>query len=113
MNFPMTLSQQIITLAIVIIATVLTRFLPYLAFPEGKKIPDFVRYLGRYLGPAVFGMLVVYCFKNVSFTSGSHGIPELLASAAVILLYLWKRNMVVPLAGGTILYMILVQAVFH
>lgn len=109
----MTLTQQIITIAVVVAATVFTRFIPYIAFPEGKRIPDFVHYLGKYLAPAVFGMLVVYCFKNVSFTSGGHGIPELLSVAAVVILYLWKRNMILPIAGGTILYMILVQTVFR
>ena len=72
----MTLTQQIITVAVVIAATVFTRFIPYIAFPEGKKIPDFVHYLGKYLAPAVFGMLVVYCFKNVSFTTGSSSSAE-------------------------------------
>lgn len=30
------------------------------------------------------GMLVVYCLKNVSFFAGSHGIPEIAASAVVV-----------------------------
>lgn len=105
----MTLSQQYITIAAVVAATVLTRFLPYILFPEGKKIPDFVLYMGKVLAPAVFGLLVVYCFKNVNVTSGLHGIPEAISVLAVILLYLWKRNMVVPLVGGTALYMILIR----
>lgn len=107
----MSVSQQFITIAVVIAATVLTRFLPYIAFPEGKKIPPFILYMGKVLAPAVFGLLVIYCLKNVDFTGGSRGIPELLSVLATILLYLWKRNMVVPIVGGTACYMILVRLI--
>ncbi len=105
----MTLTQQLITCAAAVGATVLTRFLPYILFPEGRKIPDFILYLGKFLAPAVFGLLVVYCFKNVSFTTGTHVIPELVALLTVVVLYLWKRNMVLPMAGGTAVYMILIR----
>lgn len=105
----MSILQQFITIAVVVAATVLTRFLPYVLFPEGRKIPDFILYLGKVLAPAVFGMLVIYCLKNVDFAAGAHGLPELLSILAVILLYLWKKNMVVPLIGGTALYMVLIR----
>lgn len=86
----MTTAQQMITIGVAVGATILTRFLPYLLFPEGKKIPDFIYYLGKVLAPAVFGLLVLYCLKNVNFAGGSHGLPELLSILAVILLYKWK-----------------------
>ena len=108
----MTLTQQIITIAIVVLGTMLTRFLPFLLFPAGKPTPKYVRYLGKVLPPAVFGMLVIYCLKNVSFLKGSHGIPELIAIAAVVALHLWKRQMLLSIAGGTVCYMLLVQLVF-
>lgn len=108
----MTLSQQIITIAMVVLGTVLTRFLPFLLFPAGKTTPKYIQYLGKVLPPAVFGLLVIYCLKNVSIFSGSRGIPELLSILAVVLLHLWKRQMLLSIAGGTVLYMILVQFVF-
>ena len=92
--------------------TVITRFLPFWLFPEKKDPPAVVLYLGKVLPPAMMGLLTVYCFKNVSWLSGTHGAPELLASAAVVGLHLWKRNVLFSIAGGTALYMVLVQAVF-
>ena len=92
--------------------TVITRFLPFWLFPEKKDPPAVVLYLGKMLPPAMMGLLTVYCFKNVSWLSGTHGAPELLASAAVVGLHLWKRNVLFSIAGGTVLYMVLVQAVF-
>ena len=108
----MTLTQQIITIAIVVLGTMLTRFLPFLLFPAGKPTPKYVRYLGKVLPPAVFGMLVIYCLKNVSIFTGSHAIPEMLSIVLVVALHLWKRQMLLSIAGGTVCYMLLVQFVF-
>ena len=108
----MTLTQQIITIALCALATMLTRFLPFLIFSSGKTTPRYIRYLGSALPTAVFGMLVVYCLKNVTILSGSHGLPELIAIALTVGLHLWKRNMLLSIAGGTVAYMLLVQLVF-
>lgn len=108
----MTLTQQIISVSMVVLATVLTRFLPFIFFPAGKETPKFIKYLGKVLPAAVFGLLVVYCLKNVSIVGGSHGIPELIAIVCVIGLHLWKRQMLLSIAGGTVVYMLLVQLVF-
>ena len=107
----MTLTQQILTIAMVVPGTALTRFLPFLIFPSGKPTPKYIQYLGRFLPAAVFGLLVVYCLRNVDLLSGSHGIPELLSILLVIGLHVWKRQMLLSIAGGTIFYMILVQTV--
>ena len=105
----MTPLQQIITIGMVILGTVLTRFAPFLLFPAGKPTPRYIQYLGKVLPSAVFGLLVIYCLKNVSIFTGGHGIPELLAIALVAVLHLWKRQMLLSIAGGTLCYMILVQ----
>ena len=108
----MTLTQQIITIAMVVLATMLTRFLPFLVFPAGRPTPKYIQYLGKALASAVFGLLVIYCLKNVSIFTGSHGIPELISIILVVILHLWKRQMLLSIAGGTICYMLLVQFIF-
>ncbi len=108
----MSLQQRIITIAVVVIGTMLTRFLPFLLFPAGKPTPKYIRYLGDVLPSAVFGLLVVYCLKNVSILTGSHGLPELIAIAVVVALHKWKWQMLLSIAGGTVCYMLLVQLVF-
>ena len=104
--------EQVITIAAVVLGTMLTRFLPFLLFPAGKATPRYVQYLGKALPGAVFGLLVIYCLKNVSLLSGSHGLPELIAILVVAGLHLWKRQMLLSIAGGMICYMLLVQLVF-
>lgn len=108
----MTLTQQIITIGIVVFGTMLTRFLPFLVFGRGKETPKYVQYLGKALPAAVFGLLVVYCLKDVNILAGNHGIPEAIAILVVVLLHLWKKQMLLSIAGGTVCYMLLVQLWF-
>ena len=108
----MTIAQQIITIALCIFGTMLTRFLPFITFSEERKTPEFVNYIGRYLPPAVFGMLVIYCLKDVQFLQGNYGIPEIISIFVTTILHVWKRNMLISIAGGTICYMVLIQLIF-
>lgn len=108
----MTLSQQLITIAMCVLGTMATRFLPFLLFSSKKPTPGYIQYLGKALPAAIFGMLVVYCLKNVSFTSGSHGLPELVAIFVTAGLHLWKRQMLLSILGGTVCYMLIVQFCF-
>ena len=108
----MTLTQEMLTVAAVVAGTMVTRFLPFIIFPANKKTPPAITFLGQMLPAAVMGLLVIYCFKDVSFVSGTHGIPELLATALTVLLQIFVRNMLLTIAGGTIFYMYLVQYVF-
>ena len=108
----MTLTQQIITVAMCVLGTMATRFLPFLVFSGKRPTPKYIQYLGKALPSAVFGLLVVYCLKNVNLLSGSHGLPELIALAVTVGLHLWKRKMLLSIAGGTVCYMLLVQLVF-
>ncbi|MDG2918022.1 branched-chain amino acid transporter permease [Bisgaard Taxon 10/6] len=108
----MTLSQQIITIAMGVVGVHFCRLLPFWIFPANRPIPHYIRYLGKVLPAAMFGMLVIYCFKDIDLFTGYHGIPNFIAGAVTLALHLWKKNMFLSMAAGTILYMILVQQVF-
>lgn len=104
--------QAGLTVAVVALVTALLRFLPFLIFGENRTTPPMITYLGAVLPYAIMGMLVIYCLKDVSFLSGSFGIPELIGCAVVALLHIWKRNTLLSIGVGTICYMLLVQLVF-
>lgn len=91
------------------LVTAATRILPVLIFGRGEKVPDLILYLGKVVPYTAMGLLIVYCLKDVSFLSGTHGLPEIIALAAVSASYLWKRNTILSVLIGTILYMVLVQ----
>jgi branched-subunit amino acid transport protein AzlD len=90
----------------------ITRFLPFILFPANKPTPKYIQYLGKALPPASLGLLVVYALKDVNVLQGSHGIPELIAVILVLAVHLWKRQMLLSIAIGTVCYMVLVQAFF-
>ena len=92
--------------------TALLRFLPFILFPSGRKTPKIVTYLGYVLPFAMIGMLVIYCLKDISVLSGTHGLPELLAIIIVIGLHVWRRNTLLSVGVGTVCYMIFIQFLF-
>ena len=108
----LTNSQMLLFVLVAAAAIQLTRMLPFLLFPSGKETPAFVVYLGKVLPYANIALLVVYCLQNTKVLAYSYGIPELIAVAAVVSVHLLKRNNLLSIAGGTVLYMILVQFVF-
>lgn len=126
----LTTGQAIASIAVMAIVTFLTRALPFLLFDRGDSPPKIVLYLGRVLPPAVIAMLIIYCLRSPSLTvpadltAAMSGwlasivsffvgwAPQLIAGAVVVVLHVWKRNNLLSIFGGTILYMILVQFVF-
>ena len=109
----MTLIEKIITIACLSLATLLTRFIPFILFPENKKVPKVITYLGKVLPSAVLALLVVYCFKDYQSYDIQKIISTALASAVTVILYFYKKTMLLPIAGGTIVYMIMVQLIYQ
>ena len=108
----MNIWQQTVIIGIVVFGTMLTRFFFFLIFGRKKEAPKYIQYLGKVLPAAVFGLLVVYCLKDVNLFTGSHGLPEAIAILVVVLLHVWKRQMLLSIAGGTVCYMVLLQLFF-
>ena len=108
----MSTPMAIAAIAVMAAVTFLTRALPFLLFDRGEAPPKIVLYLGRVLPPAIIAMLIIYCLKGISFASPAGWAPQLIAVGAVVALHLWKHNNLLSIFGGTILYMVLVQAVF-
>ena len=109
----MTAIQTALTIAACTAATMITRFLPFVVFSSrDQQPPEVVRYLGRVLPAAIFGMLIVYCLKSVTPFAGNHGIPEAIAILVTVALHKWKHQTLISIAGGTLCYVLLVQLVF-
>ena len=105
-------THAILTIAVCALVTAGLRFLPFLIFGENRKTPSVIAYLGQVLPFAIMGMLVVYCLKDIDLTAMPFGIPEVLGCAVVAALHVWKRNTLLSIGAGTIVYMLLVQFVF-
>ena len=99
-----------ILIAVMAIVTMLLRFLPFMIFR--KETPEYISYLGQVLPAALIGMLVIYCLKDTSFMEAPHGLPELISAGIVVALQAWKRNSLLSILTGTVIYMLLVQLIF-
>lgn len=108
----MNIGHSIILIAVFALGVAALRAMPFLIFSDKRPIPKPILYLGRALPAAVMGMLIVYCFKNVSLKAMPFGLPELIASALVVVLHLWKKNTLISILAGTVSYMLLIRFVF-
>ena len=104
--------QSFIIVAVVALATQITRWTPFLVFSGSRKLPRVVEDLGRLLPPAMMGLLVVYSLRNTDILSGIHGLPEAIAVTVTAGLHLWRRSTLLSILAGTAVYMLLVQLVF-
>lgn len=104
--------QVLIMIAAMSVGIIITRFVPFILFPDKKEPPKVVLYLGKLLPAAMMGLLVVYCLKGVNVFAGSHGLPELISILFIIGIHQWRHNTLLSIGGGTVLYMVLVQLVF-
>ncbi len=109
---PISAEHSFLIILAVALTTFATRVIPLLIFPKGKELPGTIQYLGKVLTPAVIGMLVVYCLKGTKVLAAPYGIPELIAVVTVAVLHIWKRNNLLSIGVGTVIYMILIQVVF-
>lgn len=97
---------------VISLTTIVIRSLPFIVFPENRKPPDYVLYLGKVLPYTIIGMLVVYCLKDVSFIKAPYGIAEAISILLIVILHIWKKNTLLSIGAGTLLYMILINVSF-
>ena len=103
---------MLLTVFVIMLGTMFTRFLVFFIFPPSKEPPQFVTYLGKVLPAAAIGLLVIYALKEVKLTKAPFAIPEFLAILVIVLIHKWRRNSLLSIATGTIVYMVLIQGVF-
>ena len=105
-------TYSIIAIAVAALCTFATRLVPFALFGGKKEVPATITYLGKVLPPAIIATLIIYCLRSVDFTASPHGAAEIIAIVVTALLHIWKKNTLISIGGGTILYMFLVQFVF-
>ncbi|MDR1748046.1 MAG: AzlD domain-containing protein [Spirochaetaceae bacterium] len=96
---------SVVFMALIIFAT---RAFPFVLFSRHKP-PGILLFIEKYIPPMIMAVLVVYCLKSVSFTSAPYGVPELAALLFVTAVHLWRKNAMLSIFGGTILYMVLIR----
>jgi len=104
----MNIDRSVLAVVIMSMVTIGLRAFPFILWGRKKETPKLIAYLGKVLPSAVMSMLVIYCLKDTSFTAAAGFLPQLIASAVVILSYLWKKNSLLSIVLGTAVFMIIV-----
>lgn len=108
----MTTWEALITVAVIAVGTLATRSFAFFLFPAGKTTPRYISYLGKVLPCATIALLIVYCVKHVQPLEAPYGLPEFISIVLVALTQYFLRNTLLSIVSGTVVYMLLVQAVF-
>lgn len=101
--------REAVLVAVMAVGTILLRFLPFIIFR--KETPPYITYLGKVLPPAIIGMLVIYCLKDVSLLKAPFALPELVSAVLVVLIQVWKRNSILSILSGTVIYMLIMAGI--
>ena len=104
--------RAVTLIAVCVAVTIVLRFLPFVIFGRKKEIPGYITYLSGVLPYAIMGMLVVYCYRNVNWLGGTHGLPEVIAGVVTVIVHLWKHSLFLTLIVGTLCYMLLINFIF-
>lgn len=105
-------THSIMIVVVVAAVSLLIKELAFLVFGGKRELPRIILYLSNVLPYSIIGMLVIYCLRNIHITTGTHGLPELIACVFVALLHIWRKNTLLSVVAGTIGYMFLVQYIF-
>ena len=84
------------------------RLFPFAVFSK-RKPGKLIHIFERYIPPLVMIGLLIYSLRDVRFTSLGLWLPQISAITFTIVTYLWKKNSLVSIFGGTIIYMILIR----
>ena len=88
------------------LATFCTRAVPFFA-AEKMKDNILIRHLGKFLPATIMFLLIVHCIKETPIRSVPYGIPEFIAITYISIIHAYKRNTLLSLVTGTLLYMVL------
>ncbi|MDA8755981.1 MAG: AzlD domain-containing protein [Candidatus Thioglobus sp.] len=89
------------------ISTYLTRLTPFLMFTPGKENAK-LNFVAKNTPPMVMMILVIYMLKEVDYLS-TEIFYTLFALAVTVGLQILKRNALLSIVSGTIVYMFFVQ----
>jgi len=102
----------VLSIAVIALVTYFLKLAPFIIFGKHQKTPERILYIGKYLPPAVMGMLIIYSLKNADISQINQSGPIAIAIFITVMLHLWRRNNLLSILSGTLVYMLLVQVIF-
>ncbi len=104
----MTLFQISIYVGLMMFASILTRFLPFIFFPENKPLPKWIQFVSDRLPYASLGMILVYALKDVSLDVRI-AYPEIISLIWITIIHLKYKQTLISISTSVLLYLFLVN----
>ncbi|WP_157150241.1 branched-chain amino acid transporter permease [Brachyspira sp. SAP_772] len=101
-----------ITALVVVFATAILRLLPFIIIRKSIAERRYIQYLGDIIPYAMIALLVIYCIKDINIIKFPYGLPEIISIIVVAIFQIIKRNVLISIGLGTVIYMFLVQVIF-
>lgn len=99
----------LLVIGVMAAATFATRLTPFVLLQHKSDHP-MLRYLGRYMPPAIMTILVLYGLQGIGIGSVRAALAIAAASAVTLTLHLLLRHPLLSIFTGTACYMVLVQS---
>ena len=82
------------------------RALPFLLFSgRNRELPPWVDRLGKVISPVIIGCLIVYSYSGSAWRTPW----PYLAGVVTVVLQVWRKNPLMSIVSGTVVYMLLVN----
>lgn len=99
------MTNTILCIAVAAAVTFALRALPFVVFSGEREMPPFIKKVADLLPAAIMAVLVVYCIKGDIAVLSMGSVVTAVSILAVVVLHLWKRNMLLSIFCGTAVYM--------
>ena len=109
-NESLSLTHALISVPVMGLVIFLLRVFPF-AFFSKKEPPVVFNYIGKYLPPLVMAILIIYTLQSVDFATKPYGFPHIAGCLFTVIMHMWKKNAMISIFGGTIVYMLLLHLI--
>jgi branched-subunit amino acid transport protein AzlD len=94
-----------------LVATFLTRALPFILFDKQKDTPKILFIFEKYMPFMIMVILIFYAIRDTKFLEFPYGLPEIIGILCAAFLHIKFKNALLSILGATFFYMILIQVV--
>lgn len=102
-------TQRLLMVLIMMVATMLTRFLPLLMFK--KELPEKLQRIVNNLPYALMGLLVVYTLKDSFSVDNGYGYLEIIGLLVISIVYRLSNHVLLSIGCGLSVYLLIINTI--
>jgi branched-subunit amino acid transport protein AzlD len=100
--------EALVATIMVALLTFGTRLVPFV-LPRRESFPSLVEYFEGTVPGFSLVLLALYCLRDARWLAPPYGLPEIIGVTVVVILHLAKKNTLLSIVSGTVVYVLLVN----